>query len=239
MGGTESKPTLVEIAYEKIRDKICDFELYPGQDVSDFTLCKELGMSRTPVRQALVQLEHDGLVKNAGIGKSYQVSEITEEEIADIFEAREAIEVSSLRLAMMRGLSEDEIKCLERINLNMEQQNEAGNIKLQFRYDQGFHNYLVSLSGNKRMGRFYETLVVQLNRMRVLSYLESSYQKKAYNDHRAVLEEIRKGDREEAVKALAHHLQTSKRDYCNLIQNRISLDAYGILRLLMRENTGA
>ena len=85
MGGTESKPTLVEIAYEKIRNKICDFELYPGQDVSDFTLCKELGMSRTPVRQALVQLEHDGLVKNAGIGKSYQVSEITEEEIADIF----------------------------------------------------------------------------------------------------------------------------------------------------------
>ena len=69
MGGTESKPTLVEIAYEKIRNKICDFELYPGQDVSDFTLCKELGMSRTPVRQALVQLEHDGLVKNAGIGK--------------------------------------------------------------------------------------------------------------------------------------------------------------------------
>ena len=92
MGGTESKHTLVEIAYEKISNKICDFELYPGQDVSYLTLCKELGMSRTPVRQALVQLEHDGLVKNAGIGKSYQVSEITEEEIADIFEAREAIE---------------------------------------------------------------------------------------------------------------------------------------------------
>ena len=91
MEGTGNKKTLVEIAYERIRNKICDFELYPGQDVSDFTLCKELGMSRTPVRQALVQLEHDGLVQNAGVGKSYQVSQITEEEIADIFEAREAV----------------------------------------------------------------------------------------------------------------------------------------------------
>lgn len=239
MEGTESKKTLVEIAYEKIRNKICDFELYPGQDVSDFTLCKELGMSRTPVRQALVQLEHDGLVKNAGVGKSYQVSEITEEEIADIFEAREAVEVSSLRLAMDRGITREELESLERINLNMEQQNEAGNIKLQFRFDQGFHNYLVLIGGNKRMRHFYETLVVQLNRMRVLSYLESSYQKKAYNDHRAVLEQIRRDNKEEAAKALSHHLRTSKRDYCNLIQNKVSLDAYGILRLLMRENTGA
>lgn len=239
MEGTESKKTLVEIAYEKIRNKICDFELYPGQDVSDFTLCKELGMSRTPVRQALVQLEHDGLVKNAGVGKSYQVSEITEEEIADIFEAREAVEVSSLRLAMDRGITREELESLERINLNMEQQNEAGNIKLQFRFDQGFHNCLVLIGGNKRMRHFYETLVVQLNRMRVLSYLESSYQKKAYNDHRAVLEQIRRDNKEEAAKALSHHLRTSKRDYCNLIQNKVSLDAYGILRLLMRENTGA
>ena len=238
MEGTGNKKTLVEIAYERIRNKICDFELYPGQDVSDFTLCKELGMSRTPVRQALVQLEHDGLVQNAGVGKSYQVSQITEEEIADIFEAREAVEVSSLRLAMDRGIAREELETLERINLNMEQQNEAGNIKLQFRFDQGFHNYLVSNGGNKRMGHFYESLVVQLNRMRVLSYLESSYQKKAYNDHREVLEQIRKGNQEEAVKALSHHLQTSKRDYCNLIQNKVSLDAYGILRLLMRENTG-
>ena len=239
MGGTENKPTLVEIAYEKIRNKICDFELYPGQDVSDFILCKELGMSRTPVRQALVQLEHDGLIKDAGVGKSYRVSEITEEEIADIFEAREAIEVSSLRLAMERGISAEEIERLERINLNMEQQNEAHNIKLQFRYDQSFHNYLVFIGGNKRLARFYESLVVQLNRMRVLSYLESSYQKKAYNDHRAVLDEIKKGNGKEAGKALSHHIQTSRRDYCDLLQNKVSLDAYGILRLLMRENTGA
>ncbi len=234
MRSAEKKPSLVEEAYEKIRSKICDFELYPGQEVSDFTLCKELGMSRTPVRQALVQLEYDGLVQDAGVGKSYKVSEITEKEISDIFDAREAIEVNSLRLAMEKGIAPDQMETLERINLNMEQQNAAGNIRLQFQYDQRFHNYLVELGGNQRLLRFYESLRMQLSRMRVLSYLESSYQEKAYNDHRSVLEEMKKGNRTQAMGRLTYHIRTSKKDYCDLIQNRVSLNSYGMLRFLMK-----
>lgn len=230
----EKKTTLVEDAYNQIRDKICDFELYPGEEISDFILSKQLGMSRTPIRQALVRLEHDGLVQDGGVGKSYTVSEITQEEVRDIFDAREAIETHALRLAMERGLTEEEIRLLERINCKMEEQNEAGNIKLQFRYDQTFHNTLVSLCGNQRMIRFYESLLVQLTRMRVLSYLESSYQRKAYNDHNQVLEEIRGGNGPAAVEALAHHIRTSRRDYCDLLENKVSLDSYGMLRFLMK-----
>lgn len=234
MSGDGTKRTLAEEAYLRIRDKICDFELYPGQEVSDFILCRELGMSRTPVREALVQLERDGLVRNPGVGKSYQVSEITAEEIVDIFDAREAVEVTSLRLAMERGVTKEEREELDRINRKMEEQNEAGNLRLQFHYDQQFHNYLVELGGNQRMRRFYESLRIQLGRMRVLSYLESSYQRKAYNDHRAVVEAVERGEASEAMKALVHHIRTSRRDYCDLIQNRVSLDAYGMIRFLMK-----
>lgn len=234
----ESKVSLVEEAYEKIRQKICDFELYPGQEISDFTLSKELGMSRTPIRQALGQLERDGLIYDGGQGRGYLVCEITEEDIRDIFAARECIETMSLKLAMDRGLDGEELEKIEHINKLMEDMDQAGNIKKQFYYDQQFHNQLVLLSGNKRLIRFYESLRIQLSRLRVLSYLERSYQKKAYNDHSRVLSAIKDRDRDGALKALETHIETSREDYCDLLTNRVALDSYGMLRFLMKTTEG-
>ena len=57
---------LVDQAYEDIKNMICNFELIPGQIVSDFTLSKKMGMSRTPIRQALQKLEGDDLIVDAG-----------------------------------------------------------------------------------------------------------------------------------------------------------------------------
>lgn len=237
----ETRVSLVEEAYEKIKQKICDFELYPGQEISDFTLSKEVNMSRTPIRQALGQLEHDGLIYDGGQGRGYIVCEITEAEIRDIFAARECIESMSLKLAMTHAIAGTEFDQLEHINRQMEDMDRAGNVKRQFYFDQQFHNQLVILSGNKRLMRFYETLRIQLSRLRVLSYLERSYQKKAYNDHSRVLDCIREGDRDGALEALTAHIQTSEKDYCDLLTNRISLDSYGMLRFLMKttEEEGA
>lgn len=234
----ENKVSLVEEAYEKIKQKVCDFELYPGQEISDFTLSKELSMSRTPIRQALGQLEHEGLIYNGGQGRGYIVCEITEEEIRDIFAARECIEAMSLRLAMERGVEQEECRVLEHINSQMEEMDRKGNVKRQFYFDQQFHNKLVLLSGNKRLIRFYESLRIQLSRLRVLSYLERSYQKKAYNDHSRVLECIRNGDQEGALEALAVHIETSQEDYCDLLTKRVALDSYGMLRFLMKTAEG-
>jgi DNA-binding GntR family transcriptional regulator len=179
-------------------------------------------------------------VENEGVGKSYRVTEITREEILDIFEAREAVECNALRLSMETGITPEQLESLKRINSRMEEQNKAGNIRLQFSYDQSFHNTLMSCCRNRRLKRFYDSIRVQLERMRVLSYLESSYQEKAYNDHMQILAQIEAGNREEAVRALLYHIRTSKRDYCELIEHKVSLDSYGMLRFLMKnmkENT--
>ena len=97
---------LVDQAYEDIKNMICNFELIPGQIVSDFTLSKKLGMSRTPIRQALQKLEGDDLIVDASAGKSYQVSPITEDGIIDLFDAREGIEVAAVRIALEKGIDE-------------------------------------------------------------------------------------------------------------------------------------
>lgn len=139
---------------------------------------------------------------------------------------------------MERGLKPEDHEVLEHINSQMEEMDRKGNVKRQFYFDQQFHNKLVLLSGNKRLIRFYESLRIQLSRLRVLSYLERSYQKKAYNDHSRVLECIRNSDQEGALEALAVHIETSREDYCDLLTKRVALDSYGMLRFLMKTAEG-
>lgn len=222
--------SLVDQAYEEIKNMVCNFELFPGQIVSDFTLSKAMGMSRTPIRQALQRLEGDGLIEDAGAGKSYQVSRITEEEIVDLFDAREGIEVMAVKLAVDKGIPEPRLVELERISNNMEEANLAGNIRENFNYDQEFHDYLVNMSGNKKLIRFHESLLIQLRRVRMLSYLERKYQDKAFQDHKRVLDGLRAGDKELASEALARHIETAKRDYLRVVNDAGIMGGLGVLR---------
>lgn len=230
----EEKKSLVDEAYEKIRQKICDFELVPGRAISDFILSKELGMSRTPIRMALQKVQNDGLIRDGGAGQSYYVCEITAEDIVDLFDARSGIELTALSLLMRREVTAEELDYLRKINLLMEDVNKQGHVKQQFYYDQKFHDKLVVLSGNSRIIRFHESLLLQLTRMRVLSYLERSYQNKAYRDHEKVISMIAGGNREGALRALEDHIESTKRNYIELLTNKMNAESFGVLSYTMR-----
>ncbi|MDO4267540.1 MAG: GntR family transcriptional regulator [Eubacteriales bacterium] len=231
------KVSLVDEAYEKIKQKICDFELVPGTAISDFILSKELGMSRTPIRMALQKIENDGLIRDGGAGQSYYVCEITEADIIDLFNARRGIELSALLLAMdERRVTEENLERLRWINQRMEEVNKQGNVKQQFNYDQKFHDELVLLSGNTRIIRFHNSLLLQLTRMRALSYLERSYQDKAYRDHAQVIHMIESGDRDGAIHALWEHIDSTRENYISLLTNKLNGDSFGVLSFTMKHD---
>ncbi len=230
------KKSLVDEAYEKIRQKICDFELIPGTAISDFTLSKQLGMSRTPIRMALQKIESDGLIRDGGAGQGYFVCEITEEDIVDLFDARGGIELTALWLLMNREIPAEELEYLRKINYLMEEVNKKGQVKRQFYYDQKFHDKLVLLSGNSRIIKFHESLLLQLTRMRVLSYLERSYQDKAYRDHEEIIRMIAVGDKKGARKALQEHIESTKKNYISLLTNQLDGDSFGVLSFTMKHD---
>lgn len=232
------KKSLVDEAYEKIKQKICDFELIPGVPISDFILSKELGMSRTPIRMALQKIENDGLIRNGGAGQSYYVCEITEENIVELFDARKGIELTALSLLMERGVGEETLNSLRGINQQMDEVNRQGLVKQNFYYDQSFHDRLVLLSGNATIIKFHESLLLQLTRMRVLSYLERSYQDKAYRDHEEILHKISEGDRSGALQALAEHIESTKKNYISLLTNKLDGDSFGVLSFTMKHDRG-
>lgn len=104
----EKDNSLTNKAYETIRQQIFDFDLFPGQIVSDYLLSKELNMSRTPIRQALMRLKNEGLLEEQIGKKNYRVSTITKEDIQDLFDFREGIETTAFMLSWRNGITPEQ-----------------------------------------------------------------------------------------------------------------------------------
>ena len=217
----EKDNSLTNKAYETIRQQIFDFDLFPGQIVSDYLLSKELNMSRTPIRQALMRLKNEGLLEEQSGKKNYRIADITKEDIQDLFDFREGIESTAFMLAWRRGITPHQLAQLQQITDKMKTTNEAGQAKDHFYYDQQFPNELVALSQNKRLIKAHDEILLQLTRMRFLSFLENSLQNKAH-------------DYERGRQAVIDHVRSSCMDYINLFGNGLSSNSLCLLRYFTR-----
>ena len=128
----EKDSSLTNKAYETIRQQIFDFDLFPGQIVSDYLLSKELNMSRTPIRQALIRLKTEGLLEEQNGKKNYCVANITKEDIQDLFDFREGIETTAFMLAWRRGITPGQLAELQEITDQMKSTHAAGQAKEHF-----------------------------------------------------------------------------------------------------------
>lgn len=234
----EKDSSLTSKAYETIRQQIFDFDLFPGQVVSDYLLSKELNMSRTPIRQALMRLSNEGLLEEQSGKKNYCVANITKEDIQDLFDFREGIETTAFMLAWRNGFTSDQMEHLQEITDNMKSTHEAGQAKEHFFYDQQFHNELVALSGNRRLIKAHDEILLQLTRMRFLSFLENSLQSKACVKHQAILDAIRREDYEGGRQAVIDHVRSSCADYINLFGHGLSANSLCLLRYFTRNQEG-
>jgi GntR family transcriptional regulator, rspAB operon transcriptional repressor len=97
--------TQVDVAYESLRDDITDWKLQPATVLSEIEISNRLGMSRTPVREALKRLAREGLVRDE-VGRSAVVAPLSIEEAIHIYQVREALETYAIRLAA-RGFERD------------------------------------------------------------------------------------------------------------------------------------
>lgn len=230
-----AKINMTDKAYKIIRRQISDFDLYPGQTVSDYLLSKEFDMSRTPIRQALQKLENDGLLEKTDSGSAtYRVAPITAEEIKDLFDFREGIEATAFKLSWQVGITEEQVQALQRVVDDMVSTNNLGQVKEHFIHDQQFHNSLVVLSRNKRLIKAHDELLLQFTRMRFLSFLDRSLQDKACSDHNDILDSIRKGDYEHGMTLIINHISTSREHYIGLLNDGLPSNLIHMLRFFSK-----
>lgn len=239
MSKHRTKSKLVQEAYDTIKNKIIYLELMPGQIISDYILSKELNMSRTPIKSALLDLRRDGLLQDSESTKGYEVTKITTDEVADLFDAREGLETIALKIAFRKGISKKDKEDLNIFNEKISKANENNSLEDVFYYDQELHTKLVALSKNRRIIEFNDTLLLQLIRMRFLTYLEPTLPEIAIKEHQELINYILNKKKKKSIEVLVNHIRYTKEKYIYLLNNKINSDEYCALKFLMRQEKNA
>ncbi len=202
--------TIRRKVYDHLREQILRGEISPHERLIETKIAKEIGTSRTPVREALHSLEMEGLIESIPrVG--YVVKPISEEEVEEICEIRAVIEVLAARWAiekahkrlvreLRKNVSASEKKVVER------------DVRAFVDLDAQFHEIIAKQSGSRRLLELAQTLRRHMLRYRIESIYMVDTVLRAINGHKAILRAIEKADLEEVEQAIRRHLEQSKRD---------------------------
>lgn len=195
---------LREVVFNTLRNAIIQGEFQPGERLMEVTLANKLGVSRTPVREAIRMLELEGLVVMIP-RKGAEVANITVKDLKDALEVRMALESLSVKLACERideeGKEELKEKCMKF--------KEAINSKLVpaiVEGDEAFHNVIYKASKNQRLISMAQNLREQVYRYRVEYVKDFSYHDNLIREHDLITMAILKGDVETAKKIMGEHI---------------------------------
>jgi DNA-binding GntR family transcriptional regulator len=191
--------------YAALREAIVSAELAPGRRLSENELADLLGVSRTPVREALARLRDERLVAIVPQLGTF-VTLISPEAVADAAFVREALECSAIRLTTEHIVPRD----LEELQANLAAQDRAeagGDTEAFDRLDEALHRTLCELSGREIAWSLSRRANGHLDRVRRLSLPEPGYLAEMVAEHRAVVAAVADGDADRAEDALRHHLR--------------------------------
>src|SRR5579864_4832099 len=198
------RTTRVEV-YDTLRASIVSLQRTPGQRLSEAELARDLGVSRTPVREAIIQLRADGLVEVTPQLGSF-VSKISLSNVREAQFAREALECAAVRVAAER-IDDDAVERL-RQNISLQRAAQASaDLEQFYRLDEAFHRELVATSGYSGISDLLDRSRAHLNRVRRLSLPVPDVIEELIDQHSAVLDAVERHDADQAEAALRNHLR--------------------------------
>lgn len=196
--------------YDHLREQLLNGEIPPHQHLIETKIAKEIGTSRTPIREALHSLELEGLIESIPrVG--YVVKPIKRAEVEEICEIRTAIEGVAARWAMEKAPQ----KLIEELRENISVSEEKavhGDPRAFVDMDAQFHEIIARLSGSKRLQELAQSLRRHMLRYRIQSIYLTENVVRAIEGHKGILRAIEKGDLEDVNKAIKFHIEQSKKD---------------------------
>lgn len=200
-----------DIAYNSLKKLILQNKLVPGDLLSENLIAKNLGMSRTPVREALRMLSQEGVIEIIqGVGA--RVKEISSKDIDDLFEIRKSMEILAIKTAVF-NFSEEEISKLENDFNSLKQRDDLKekNILVEFTIiDRKFHNAILEKSNNKYVKKIMEAINFNIQRYIGMSVLALGDIDRSTEQHMELLDLIGKRDIEKLVPSLESHIDWSR-----------------------------
>ena len=203
-----------EAVYERVREAILDGEITPGTTMSQVALADELGISRTPLREALRMLQSEGLVR-AEPNRRVRVAAASARDLEELYVIRVTLEAEAIRLAVPRMAAED-IARLEGYNAEMAHFAEVKDYRRWVVPHRAYHRALTEPAGercNALLGQLFDHS--ERYRRLHIGHGPSAW---ATKDHRAILDACKEGDREKAGRLLANHFARTAFELVELLE---------------------
>ena len=209
---------LREVVSEALREAIHNGTLKPGERLMEIQLAEELGVSRTPIREAIRRLELEGFLVMVPRRGTY-VADISIRDINEVFEIRKALDVLAAGLAAER-ITEEELEQLERLLVEIGEYIDNGDADGIVVADGKFHDILYRASRNDRLVGIINNLREQFTRFRSISMAYPGRIQNTLEEHRRLVEAIGQRDAEQAQQCAREHLENAEQILLNDLSER-------------------
>lgn len=211
------KGTRVGDAYERLKEEIRTNSLPPGYQAPEPEIAMRLGMSRTPVREALIKLEAEGLVELIP-RRGARVLPVRPDDMREIYEILTSLEPDAAATLAARKPTAAELAPLAQATADMEAALNEEDLDKWAEADDRFHLTLLELQGNRRLKGIISSLFDQAHRARIVTLRMRDLPTKSTEEHRQILEHLRKGDAEAARRAFRGHRQRAADELIGILE---------------------
>jgi DNA-binding GntR family transcriptional regulator len=211
----DSYRPLREIVFETLREAIIKGLLKPGERLMEIQIAEELGVSRTPVREAIRKLELEGFLVMVARKGAY-VADISVKDITDIFEVRAALEGLAAGLAAER-ITEEELEQLERALVQISEAT-TSDLNSVVQSDTSFHELIYRASRNQRLQQIVIHLQEQIQRFRTVSLSQPGRTRFFIEEHRKIVEAISERNSELASLLAREHIESAEQSLLGALQ---------------------
>lgn len=224
---SRNAPLRADTVYAQLKRDIADFHLVPGDRFTENELCTRLGVSRTPVRQALVRLQQEGYVEvlfRAG----WRVMPFDFEQFEQLYDLRMVLETAAVRRLCAEGSSNARgaLDALAAIWLVPADQRSTDRAQVG-QWDEAFHCALVAAAGNAEMARVHRDVTERIRIIRRLDFTKPARIAATYDEHAHILQAVRAQRADQAALLLRAHIETSQAEVRKITLHQVHMARQG------------
>ncbi len=208
---------LRDVVFNTLRQAILRGELKPGERLMEIKLANKLGVSRTPIREAIRKLELEGLVLMIP-RKGAEVAEITEKSLRDVLEVRKALEELAVQLACDR-MTKEGILELRKAAKEFEASLDSEDVTKIAEADVAFHDIICQSTDNQKLVQLVNNFREQMYRYRVEYLKRKECYPQLLREHEAIIEAIESSSRETASEIMGQHIENQVTAVTDLLRH--------------------
>lgn len=212
-----------EMVYEQLKRDVADFKFVPGDRFTENELSERLGVSRTPVRQALFRLQQEGYVEVL-FRNGWRVLPFDFEQFEQLYDLRMVLEVTAVqRLCADDARIDRELLAQLAAIWLVPAAERSADIRQVAQWDEDFHCTLVAAAGNAEMTRVHRDVTERIRIIRRLDFTKQARIDATYDEHAKILRAIQRKRSDPAVMLLRAHIQTSQAEVRKITLHQVHL----------------